>query len=155
DAIAAFEHALRINPSLPASWSMLAGLYRMTGRAADATLAAGQLATLQRLPPQVVTANALFADGDLAESEQLTRTFLLKNGHHVEAMRLLARIGMERDVLDDAQLLLEAVLDLEPDYHAARFDYAQVLSRRHLYEQAREQTERLLAADPADRNYRT
>src|SRR5262249_47270509 len=60
-----------------------------------------------------------------------------------------------RDVLDDAQLLLEAVLDLEPEYHAARFDYAQVLSRRHLYEPAREQVLRLLAKDPADRNYRT
>jgi tetratricopeptide (TPR) repeat protein len=155
EAIEAYQHAVRTNPSLPVSWSMLAGLYRMTGRAADAALAAQQVATLQRLPPQVVTANALFADGDLAESEQLIRTFLLEKGHHVEAMRLLARIGMERDVLDDAQLLLEAVLDLEPAYHAARFDYAQVLSRRHLYEEARAQTERLLAADPTDRNYRT
>ena len=155
DAIEAFQRAVRMNPSLPASWSMLAGLYRMTGRAADAAVAADQVATLQRLPPPVVTANALFADGDLAESEQLIRSFLLKNGHHVEAMRLLARIGMERDVLDDAQLLLEAVLDLEPNYHAARFDYAQVLSRRHLHQQAHEQTEKLLAADPADRNYRT
>ena len=44
-------------------------------------------------------------------------------------MRLLARIGIERDVLDDAQLLLEGVLDLAPDYHAARFEYAQVLSQ--------------------------
>jgi tetratricopeptide (TPR) repeat protein len=155
EAIAAFEHAVRANPSLPASWSMLTGLYRMTGRAADASLAAEQVAALERQPPQVVTANALFADGDLAESEQLIRAFLLAHGHHVEAMRLLARIGMERDVLDDAQLLLEAVLDLEPGYHAARFDYAQVLSRRHMYERAREQTGKLLAAEPANRNYRT
>ncbi len=39
-------------------------------------------------------------------------------------MRLLARIGLERDVLDDAELLLESVLKLAPDYRAARFDYA-------------------------------
>ena len=51
-------------------------------------------------------------------------------------MRLLARIGIERDVLDDAQLLLEAVLELAPDYHAARYDYAQVLIERHMYPQA-------------------
>src|SRR2546429_2614312 len=70
-------------------------------------------------------------------------------------MRLLARIGLERDVLDDAQLLLEAVLDLTPDYHAARFEYAQVLSKRHMHQQAREQTEKLLAVDRANRNYRT
>ena len=31
-------------------------------------------------------------------------------------MRLLAKIGMKREVLDDAELLLEAVLQLAPDY---------------------------------------
>jgi tetratricopeptide (TPR) repeat protein len=154
-AIAAFARAVAANPALAVSWSMLAGLYRMTGNAAAATQAAAQLATLNSLPPEVVTASALFADGDLAEAEQLVRGFLLAHGHEVEAMRLLARIGIARDVLDDAQLLLEGVLELAPDYHAARFDYAQVLVKRHLYQRAHEQVERLLTADPADRNYRT
>ncbi|MGH8300425.1 MAG: sulfotransferase, partial [Steroidobacteraceae bacterium] len=60
-----------------------------------------------------------------------------------------------RDVLDDAQLLLERLLGLAPDYSLARFEYAQVLARRHLYLQAHEQTELLLRADGGDRNYRT
>ena len=154
-AIDAFLHGVHINPALPASWSMLEGLYRMTGQAANAAEAAAHVATLKELPPEVVTATALFSDGELAEAEQLIRAFLIKHGHHLEAMRLLARIGLERDVLDDAQLLLEAVLDLTPDYHAARFEYAQVLSKRHMHQQAREQTERLLAVDRANRNYRT
>ena len=155
EAIDAFLHGVHINPALPASWSMLEGLYRMTGQAANAAEAAAHVATLKELPPEVVTATALFSDGELAEAEQLIRAFLIKHGHHLEAMRLLARIGLERDVLDDAQLLLEAVLDLTPDYHAARFEYAQVLSKRHMHQQAREQTERLLAVDRANRNYRT
>ena len=155
EAIDAFLRAVHMNPALPASWSMLEGLYRMTGRAADAATAAAHVATLKRLPPEVVTATALFSDGDLAAAEQLVRTFLVQHGHHVEAMRLLARIGIERDVLDDAQLLLEGVLVLAPDYHAARFDYAQVLVKRHLYAAAQEQAQKLLAADPSDRNYRT
>ena len=124
EAIEAFLRAVHINPALPASWSMLEGLYRMTGQADDAATAAAHVATLKRLPPEVVTATALFSDGDLAAAEQLVRAFLLQHGHQVEAMRLLARIGIERDVLDDAQLLLEGVLELAPDYHAARFDYA-------------------------------
>ena len=49
----------------------------------------------------------------------------------------------------------KAVLDLAPDYHAARFDYAQVLVKRHLHQQAQEQAQKLLAADPANRDYRT
>jgi tetratricopeptide (TPR) repeat protein len=155
EAIEAFLRGVRLNPALPASWSMLEGLYRMAGQAENAAQAAAQVATLKKLPPEVVTATVLFSDGELAEAEQLIRAFLVKHGHHIEAMRLLARIGIERDVLDDAQLLLEAVLDLAPDYHAARFEYAQVLIKRHLYQRAQEQAEKLLAADRSDRNYRT
>jgi tetratricopeptide (TPR) repeat protein len=155
EAIDAFVRAVHISPALPASWSMLEGLYRMAGQAENAAQAAAQVATLKKLPPEVVTATVLFSDGELAEAEHLIRAFLVKHGHHIEAMRLLARIGIERDVLDDAQLLLEAVLDLAPDYHAARFDYAQALIKRHLYQRAQEQAEKLLAAEPGDRNYRT
>ncbi len=154
-AIEAFLRAVNINPALPVSWGLLESLYRMGGDAAGAATAAAHVATLKALPPQVITATALFSDGELAAAEELIRAFLVKHGHHVEAMRLLARIGIKRDVLDDAQLLLEAVLDIAPDYHAARFDYAQVLIERHLHQRAQEQAERLLAADPADRNYRT
>ena len=155
EAIEAFLRAVNINPALPASWSMLEGLFRMTRRSEDAAAAAAHVATLKKLPPEVVTATALFSDGELAEAEQIIRAFLLKHGHHIEAMRLLARIGIERDVLDDAQLLLEGVLELAPEYQAARFDYAQVLSKRHMHPQAAEQVSKLLAVDPANRNYRT
>jgi predicted Zn-dependent protease len=154
-AIEAFVRGVNGNPALPASWKMLEGLYRMTGQAANATQAAAHLSSLNKLPPAIVTATALFHDGELAESEQIVRDFLLKQGHHIEAMRLLARIGMEHDVLDDAQLLLEGVLDLEPNYHAARFEYAQVLCRRHLYLEAQQQAEKLLGVDRSNRDYRT
>jgi tetratricopeptide (TPR) repeat protein len=154
-AIEAFMHAVRMNAALPVSWNMLEGLFRMTRQAENAAEAAAHVATLKKLPPEVVTATALFSDGELAEAETLVRAFLLKHGHDIEAMRLLARIGVERDVLDDAQLLLEAVLDLAPDYQAARFDYAQVLIKRHSHQRAREQAEKLLAADGSNRNYRT
>ena len=154
-AIEAFTRAVQINPALAVSWTMLEGLFRMTRQTENAAQAAAHVATLRKLPPEVVTATALFSDGDLAEAESLVREFLLKHGHHIEAMRLLGRIGIERDVLDDAQLLLEAVLDLAPEYHAARFDYAQVLTKRHMDQAAREQVEKLLAAESTNRNYRT
>ena len=154
EAIESFLIAVNINPALPASWSMLEGLFRMTRQPEQAAEAAAHVATLKKLPPDVVTATALFSDGELAEAEQIIRAFLLQHGHHIEAMRLLARIGIERDVLDDAQLLLEAVLDLAPEYQAARYDYAQVLSKRHLHQPAQEEVLQLLSADPTNRNYR-
>jgi tetratricopeptide (TPR) repeat protein len=154
-AIEAFLRAVNINPAMPGSWSMLQGLYRLVGQPDNATTAASHMATLQRLPPEVVQATGLFSDGELAPAESMVRAFLLRHGDHVEAMRLLARIAHKREVLDDAELLLEAVLQLAPDYQPARLDYAQVLLDRHKYALARRQLETLLALDPANPQYRT
>ena len=130
-AIDAFLNAVNLNPALPASWRTLQTLYRMTGQAENAEMAAGHVAALERLPVEIVTATALFSDGELVPAEAMTRAYLLKHGNHIEAMRLLARIGLAHDVLDDADILLEAVLELAPDYRAARYDYAMALLRRH------------------------
>ena len=64
--------------------------------------------TLAALPAEVVTATSMFADGEIHEAERVVRGYLLAHGNHVEAMRLLAKIGTKLDVLDDAELLLEA-----------------------------------------------
>ena len=143
-AIDAFLRAVNINPALPASWSMLEGLYRMSGQADNARMAAAHVATLARLPSEVVQATGLFCDGELLLAEKLIRAFLLKHGNDVEGMRLLARIGLRREVYDDAELLLEAVLQLAPEYRAARYDYAVTLVEQHRYPRAREQLELLL-----------
>jgi tetratricopeptide (TPR) repeat protein len=152
-AIDAFLRGVNLNPALPASWSMLQSLYRMTGDEKNAATAAQHVATLRNLPPEVIQATSLFADGELTPAENIVRAFLLKHGNHVEAMRLLARIGLERNVLDDAELLLEAVLQLAPDYRAARADYARVLLKRQKYLHSRKELEGLLKADPANREY--
>ncbi len=154
-AIDAFLRGVNINPALPQSWAMLERLYRMTGDEGNAATAAEHVAILAKLPPEVVQATSLFSDGDLAPAETLIRAFLIRHGDHVEAMRLLARIGIARDVLDDAELLLEAVLEMAPDYRAARHDYALVLIERHKYQQGREELEKLLRLDPQNRHYRT
>ena len=154
-AIDALLRAVNINPALPMSWRMLEGVYRLTGDAENAETAAAHVATLKDLPGEVVIATSLYSDGELAPAEQMIRAFLLRRGDQPEAMRLLAKIGMAHDVLDDAEALLEAVLALAPDYRAARYDYAQVLVKRHKYVQAREQAELLLALDPANLDYRS
>src|SRR3984957_12486389 len=154
-AIDAFLRAVNLNPALPASWSMLEGLYRMTGNLENAGMAAAHVATLKRLPPEVVQATGLFSDGDWAPAEIIIRAYLNQHGNHVEAMRLLGRVAFKRDVLDDAELLLQSVLAQAPDYQAARHDYAQVLLERHKYLEARRELESLLKLEPANRQYRT
>jgi tetratricopeptide (TPR) repeat protein len=154
-AIEAFLKAVNINTALPASWRTLQSLYRMTGQAESAEMAGAHVATLAKLPPEIVTATALFSDGDLVQAEGMTRAYLLKHGDQVEAMRLLARIGLQQDVLDDAELLLEAVLQRAPEYNAARYDYAIALLRRHKHVQAIAELDKLLQQDPQNRAYLT
>lgn len=154
-AIEAYLRAVTLNTSLPASWNALEKLYRMIGRTAEAKNAADQVSHLAALPAEVVTAFSMYADGELTEAEDLIRGYLLTHGNHVEAMRLLAKIGMDLDVTDDAELLLENVLLMEPAHHLARHEYAIVLLKRHKPVQAREQMERLLKFDPDNSAYRT
>ncbi len=154
-AIEAFEHAVRLNPALPASWKTLEALYRMSGRQADASNAGAHVAKLASLPAAIVTARSMFADGEIEAAESLVRRYLLTHGDHIEGMRLLAQIGMKLEVLDDAELLLEGVLQMEPGYRAARLDYVQVLLQRHKHRHAREQVRQILEEEPDNRACRT
>jgi tetratricopeptide (TPR) repeat protein len=153
-AIEAFLTAVNLNHALPGSWEMLEGLYRMTRQPDNAAMAGSHVATLRKVPPEVVSATALFADGDLEAAESLVRAWLLQHGDHIEAMRLLARIGIARKVFDDAELLLAAVLELAPDYRAARQEYAGTLVELYKHQEARRQLEQLLKDESESRPLR-
>ena len=153
-AIEAFERGVALNHSLRGSWSMLAGLYRMTGAIDSAAAAAAHAGSLENAPADVLTATGLFVDGDLDAAESLIRAYLRDHGNHVEAMRLLAGIGIARKVFDDAELLLSAVLELEPGYRAARREYAGALAELHRYGEARRQIELLLEHEPGNRDFK-
>ena len=154
-AIESFLLAVNLNPALPGSWNMLVRLYMITGDTAKMQAAATHVASLEQLPREIVVANSMFADDDLAPAEQQVRAYILKHGNHVEALRLLARIALRRDELNDAELLLEAVLRASPSYAAARFEYASVLLRGHRYEAALRELEQLCAAEPKNAAYLT
>jgi len=154
-AIDAFLTAVHINHALPSSWRMLEGLYRLTGQAENMATAASHVATLSKVPTEIVTATSLFMDGDLDVAENMVRAYLLKHGDHIEGMRLLARIGIRQKVFDDAEVLLAALLQLAPGYRAARKEYAEVLLELHKYAEGRAQLEQLLTDEPEDRYCRT
>lgn len=154
-AIDAYQQAVNRNPALPAAWSRLVTLYRMVGDEVSARTAQQHVDITSKLPPAVIAATGLLSDGDVSQAEKIIRPYLLKNPQDVEAMRILARIALEFDVLHDADFLLEAVIELAPNYRAARYDYARALLRRHRHQAALEQLDILLAAEPDNRTYRT
>lgn len=156
NAQAAFEalnRAVDLNPTLPAAWDMLEQLHRMLGQAEPAAEAGRRLVLLRSLPPEIVGANCLLADGDLAEAEEVIRDYLDRDEANVGALRLLARIRDAREAPEEAEALLEQALARAPDFHEARLDYALVLLRQQKHLKARRQAERLLAHDPDHRDY--
>ena len=63
-------------------------------------------------------------------------------------MRLLAYIGVQTEVLDDAEVLLENAVRFEPDNDLARFDYMGVLYKRQKYAASFAQAEQLIEKRP-------
>ena len=153
-AIDAFLKAVTLNQALIGSWRMLEGLFRLTGQADRAATAASRVAGLEQLPAEVLSCVALFSDGELEAAELRVRDYLITQGDHVEAMRLLASIGIARRVFDDAEILLAAVLERAPQYRAARREYSGVLLELHRYVQARAQIEPMLQEQPDSRELR-
>ena len=152
-AIDAFEHGITLNAALPSSWEMLERLYSNAGDLEKAAAAAEHLAMLRRLPAPIVEAAGLFSDGELAMAEDILRAYVRSAGSHAEALRLLGRIAHQRNVLDDAERLLEEALRLAPDYRAARADFARVLIDQLQYLRAREELAGLLQLDPHNPDY--
>jgi tetratricopeptide (TPR) repeat protein len=153
-AIDAYLAAVNLNAALPASWNALELLFRSAGQVANAESAAAHVIKLASLPTPVLAASNMLADGDIHAAEQLLCEFLRTHGDHIEAMRLLAHIGMKRGALDDAELLLDRVLAIVPDYHVARQDYIRVLMIQGKHAAALREAGTLLKIDPRNRQYR-
>ena len=153
-ALDAYLQAVNLNAALPASWKALQILFRSSRRPDEANTAASHVAKLASLPAAVVTASSLFADGEVHEAERIIRQFLQTSETDIEAMRLLARIGMKLEVLDDAEFLLESVLTFSPSYQPARYDYVRVLLQQHQHQKALDESRILLQAEPDNRDYR-
>jgi tetratricopeptide (TPR) repeat protein len=153
-AIDAFVTAVTLNHALIGCWRMLESLLRLSAQTERADVAASRVASLSQLPAEVLACVALFADGDLDGAETRVRAYLLAHGDHVEAMRLLASIGIARGIFDDPEILLAAVLERAPHYRAARREYAGVLLELYRYAQALAQIEPMLAEQPEHRELR-
>lgn len=144
----AYQRAVDLNHGLLASWRELVGLYRQLENPAALQMCKAEYERLSSLPTELISVTSLIHEGKLFQAEQLCRYFLKKNPHHIEAMRLLALLGMKLFIYDDAEFLLESCVEFAPDYWLARYDYVNVLHKRQKFEQALEQATILRDAYP-------
>lgn len=145
EALVAFERASSLNPALTASWKGQVELASAAGLHAKARHAETQLQKMQNLPKVLLAVTDLISQGKLLKAEDLCRQFLQKVPHHVEGMRLLASIGTKLGIYEDAEMLLDGAVQLDPDNDPLRIDYIQALRKRQKYGSATEQAKLLLS----------
>ncbi|SVB18914.1 uncharacterized protein METZ01_LOCUS171768, partial [marine metagenome] len=108
EALLAYSRACRFNPALESSWRGQLQILiskRLDGQAQQVR---AQLQRLQMMPRELVAVTDLIAQGRLLKAEEACRQFMKQVPDHVEGMRLLADIGSQLGVLDDAEFLLES-----------------------------------------------
>ena len=149
-----FEKAVKLNPSLVASWQELIQLYRDAEQMDHVQKAANQLAKLKKLPPALLAVTELMHEGKLLQAEQICRRFLQNNQRNIEGMCLLAEIGMELKIYDDAEFLLASALELAPSHIYARSQYLNLLIRIGKFKAAEQQVESLLQEQPENLSFK-
>ena len=155
DAAPAYSRAVELNPALKASLNALVNLEERLGRTEQARLARDRLDFLNRLPPELVNVLDLVHENKLYKAELLCRDYLQKHRHHIEAMRLLAEIGVRMGIYDDAEFLLESCVEFAPDHVQARIDYVNILIRKTRFEKAHEQAKLLLEQEPGNPGFQS
>ncbi|MDE0681229.1 MAG: sulfotransferase [Gammaproteobacteria bacterium] len=154
-ALVAYEQACRFNPALVASWREQLNVLARLGRRHEAAQVKAQLDHLEQLPRPLVMVVDLMSQGKLLKAEDLCRKFLRKVPHHVEAMRLLADIGMRFGVLADAEFLLESAHEFEPNNVRVHMDYVKALRKRQKFAKALEQARQLLDRSPGNPQFQS
>ena len=155
EALRAYASACRLNPALVASWRGQLRILNRQGRFREAAQVKAQLDYLERLPEPLVAVMDLTSQGRLLKAEDLCRRFLKKVPHHVEAMRLLADIGLRFGVLADAEFLLESAHRFDPKNVRVHIDYIQALRKRQKFGPALEQAKTLLKTSPGNPQFQS
>ena len=154
-ALAAYTQACRFNPALVASWRGQLHCLTRRGSLREAAQVRAQLDYLKRLPQPLIIVMDLLSQGKLLKAEELCRKFLQKVPHHVEAMRLLADIGIRFGVLADAEFLLESAHEFDPKNVRVHMDYIQALRKRQRFAKALEQARALLETSPENPQFQS
>ena len=134
-AHAAAERAVELDPALMQCWQFLIPLRRKFSPS-SAEAAAAQLDFLSSLPPELRTVISYLANNKVQDAERLAKHFLRDNKTHPEGMRLLAEVLTRKNILDEAQFLLETLVALQPKMIPARLQLFHVLMRRQRFHSA-------------------
>lgn len=153
-ALTSMRKAVSINAELADAWLAVAGLLVDMGRAEEADRAFASYIPLASRDPQFREAGRALADNRLTEADAMLRRLLGGNPHDVVALCMLAEVLEKNGQAAAAETLLKQSLELAPGYVRARHNLAVVYLRQNRPEEALEQSDRALAAEPGNPDFR-
>ena len=136
EARRAMEQAVALNPKMPAVWRDLYEVRAAEGDDVGAAEAYRHAMGNKELDPLLHKAVELVGQGRLGVAEGICRQYLKRRPHDVDAIRLLAEVGIAIGSIGEAILLLERCLELAPGFHVARANYVTALSRHQRFDEA-------------------
>jgi tetratricopeptide (TPR) repeat protein len=153
EAVNAIRRVVQMDPGHAAAWRSLGDQLSAAGDEQGGADAYAKHLELSTRHPELVRAAQFLLEGKLPRAERVTREVLKKDPLDIVAIRLLSMIGLKVGQVDEAINLLERCLQLAPDFHLARQNYATALARRQRFDEALAETERMLAAEPNNPSY--
>jgi tetratricopeptide (TPR) repeat protein len=153
-AVAELKRAVELNPDFPDAWRALADHLAAIGDEPGAEGARARFLKVSTRDPRLMAAAAALCENRIPEAEARLRGHLQAHPTDIAALRMLAEVAARIGRYRDAQRLLERCLELAPDFHGARQNYAVALHRQGNHAAALPEVERLLAAAPRNPNYR-
>lgn len=152
-AIRQLRTALSIKPDFPKAWLCLGDYYSAIEDDAKAQLAYANHVRFSASDPQLLAAAVALTDNRIPDAEHLLKSYLKHYPTDVAAIRMLAEVAarLGRDI--DAENLLARCIELAPEFHFARQNYALILNRLNKAELALAQAEMLLELEPGNLSY--
>ncbi|MDB6087764.1 MAG: hypothetical protein JWN85_548 [Gammaproteobacteria bacterium] len=154
DAVAALRRAVELDPDLAHAWRPLADHLEAMGDERAAQLARARFLKASTRDPRLLSAAAALCENRIPEAEVLLRRHLNDHPTDIAAIRMFAEVAARLERYRDAENLLARCLELAPDFHGARHNYAVVLHRQAKAAEALPHVERLLALEPRNPTYR-
>ena len=149
-ALKAYLRAVRHNPSLQSSWL---GILSLENKNEELIKFVEQnVIYLKNLPPELKTVISFTHEGKLSRADRICREYLRDHPHDIEAMRLLANIGRDLNIYEDAEFLLESALLFDPNNAKIKYDYINILTKRQKYGEALFHAQKFYDEDPTNIN---
>ena len=153
EAIDCLREAVGRNPKHAGAWRTLGDQLHAAGDEDESRKAYERHLQASTRHPELIEAAGHLLKGKVGKAERLVRSVLRSDPLDVNAIRMLAEIGIRIGHLEDAQNLLRRCLELAPDFNLARQAYAGLLMRRNELEKSLTEVDRLLTSEPRNPAY--